>query len=139
LLRQHESDQALEREHAAQLWHEGGWLFATPTGEPVNPRTDYTEWKRVLIAAGVRKGRLHDARHTAATVLLVLGVPDRVVMDIMGWSNAAMAKRYQHLTTNVREDVASRLDGLIWEAADGDDHGDEDSGGSADVSGLRRK
>ncbi|MCO1613606.1 tyrosine-type recombinase/integrase [Micromonospora tulbaghiae] len=39
--------------------------------------------------------RLHDARHTAATVLLVLGVFGRVVMGIMGWSNSAMAVRYQ--------------------------------------------
>jgi integrase len=34
----------------------------------------------LLAAAGVRDGRLHDARHTAATVLLLLGVPERAVM-----------------------------------------------------------
>lgn len=127
LLRQHGMDQAAKREHAAQLWQQGGWLFATPTGGPLNPRTDYTEWKRLLIAAGVRDARLHDARHTAATVLLVLGVPDRVVMDIMGWSSSAMAKRYQHITATVRRDVARRLDGLIWDRpsdGDDDDHGD---------------
>jgi integrase len=100
-------------------------LFATATGGPVSPRTDYTEWKRLLVAAAMREARLHDARHTAATVLLVLGVPDRVVMDMMGWSNTAMAKRYQHITASVRKDVARRLDGLIWDqAADDDDQGD---------------
>ena len=40
----------------------------------------------MLKVAGVRDGRPHDARHTAATVLLVLGVPERTVMGIMGWS-----------------------------------------------------
>jgi integrase len=81
----------------------------------------------VLAAAGVREGRLHDARHTAATVLLVFEVPDRVIMDVMGWSNAAMAKRYQHITATVRKDVATRLDGLIWATtADDDDRGDDD-------------
>jgi integrase len=40
--------------------------------------------------------RLHDARHTAATVLLLLGVAERTVMGVMGWSNTAMAARYQH-------------------------------------------
>src|SRR5262245_15002024 len=74
--------------------------------------------------AELREGRLHDARHTAATVLLVLGIPDRVVIDIMGWSNTAMAKRYQHITGKIRRDVAERLDGLIWDqATDGDDQG----------------
>jgi hypothetical protein len=33
---------------------------------------------------GVPTGRLHDAKHTAATVLLVLGVPERTVMNVMG-------------------------------------------------------
>lgn len=79
LLRTHRTEQDREREQAAQLWQEGDWLFATPTGRPVNPRTDYDEWKRLLERAGVREGRLHDARHTAATVLLLLGVPERAV------------------------------------------------------------
>jgi integrase len=33
-------------------------------------------------AAEVRDGRLHDARHTAATVLLLLGVHERTIMSI---------------------------------------------------------
>ncbi len=44
----------------------------------------------MLVAANVRKARLHDARHTAATILLVLNVPVRAVMEIMGWSEASM-------------------------------------------------
>ena len=36
-------------------------------------------------SAGLRDGRLHDARHTAGTILLILGVPDTVVDAIMGW------------------------------------------------------
>lgn len=31
-----------------------------------------------------------------------LGVPDRVVMEILGWSNTAMLRRYQHITGKVR-------------------------------------
>ncbi|GGQ43999.1 tyrosine-type recombinase/integrase [Couchioplanes azureus] len=117
LLRQHKHAQDADRVKAAQLWTDGGWVFATPTGGPLNPRTDYTEWKRLLKAAKLRDGRLHDARHTAATVLLVLEVAERAVMGIMGWSNSAMAKRYQHLTDQVRHDVAKRVGGLLWHPA----------------------
>ena len=53
------------------------------------PNTDYHAWKALVQRAGVRDARLHDARHTAATVLLVLGVPERTVMEIMGWSTTA--------------------------------------------------
>jgi integrase len=81
---------------------------------PINPSTDYHQWKRLLVDAGLREGRLHDARHTAATVLLILGVSERAVMGIMGWSTTAMAARYQHVTGIVRGDVAQRVGALIW-------------------------
>ena len=51
----------------------------------LNPRTDWDNWKKLLKAAGVRDGRLHDARHTAATVLLLLGVHERTIMSVLGW------------------------------------------------------
>jgi len=117
LLTQHREVQERERANAAQLWQDGGWVFATPTGRPVNPNTDYHEWKQLLRDARLRDGRLHDARHTAATVLLILGVPERAVMGLMGWSSASMAKRYQHITDPVLKDVAERVDGLIWKPA----------------------
>jgi integrase len=84
LLRKHREEQDAERAAAGQLGTDGRWLFATPTGGPLNPRTDYTDWKRLLTRAGVRVGRLHDAGHTAATVLLLLGVPERAVMGADG-------------------------------------------------------
>lgn len=115
LVRVHKEEQDRERKAAGQLWTEGGWVFTNPTGAPVNPRTDYTEWKRLLKAAGLRDGRLHDARHTAATMLLILGVPLTAVMGLMGWSDSAMGVRYQHLTTQVRSDIAKQVGGLIWQ------------------------
>jgi len=122
LLKLHRDEQDQERVHAGQLWHEGGWVFASPTGEPLKPNSDYHAWKALLRRAGVRDGRLHDARHTAATVLLVLGVPERTVMSIMGWSSTSMAARYQHVTDPIRRDVARRIGGLIWsdEAPEGE-------------------
>lgn len=114
LLREHQAEQDRERTAARQLWHDDGWLFADPTGCVLHPRTDTQHWKELLAAAGVRDARLHDARHTAATVLLILGIPDRAVMAIMGWSHSAMAARYQHLTTAIRDDIAGRVGGLLW-------------------------
>jgi hypothetical protein len=51
---------------------------------------------------------LHDARHTAAAVQLLLGVPERAAMGVMGWSTTAMAARYQHVTDPIRQDIAER-------------------------------
>jgi integrase len=106
------------KERAANLWKEGDWVFASPTGRPLNPNSDYHAWKALLRRAGVRDGRLHDARHTAATVLLVLGVPERAVMGIIGWSTTATAARYQRVTDPIRRDVARRVGGLVWSGDD---------------------
>jgi integrase len=68
----------------------------------------------VLAEAGVREARLHDARHTAATVLLLLGVQDRAVMDVMGWSTVAMKQRYMHVTEGLRRTVADQISSYFW-------------------------
>lgn len=83
-------------------------MFATPTGQPLNPNTDYHEWKRLLKTAGLREARLHDARHTAATVLLLLGVPERTVMSVMGWSSTDMADA-QEAVEEIRAVLAESL------------------------------
>jgi len=85
-LQAHRQAQDKERDTAEDLWTEGGWMFAQANGRPIDPRDDYDEWRGLLTAASVRPARLHDARHTAATMLLVLKVPTRAVMDVMGWS-----------------------------------------------------
>ncbi|WP_238598767.1 tyrosine-type recombinase/integrase [Saccharothrix sp. ALI-22-I] len=89
-------------------------MFTQPNGKPLDPRADHDEWKRLLTDAGVRDARLHDARHTAATVLLLLGVRERAVMDFMGWSNTKVAERYMHVTAAMRDDIAGRLSGFLW-------------------------
>lgn len=114
LIEQHRREQQREREHAGSVWEEGEWMFAQENGRPIDPTMDRNEWKRLLTDAGVRSARLHDARHTAATVLLLLGVPERAAMEVMGWSHGAMAKRYQHMTAVLRQDIAHRLDGFLW-------------------------
>lgn len=119
----HRAMQKTEKARAANLWNEGGWMFAQPTGKLIDPRRDAEDWKILLKAAGVRPARLHDARHTAATMLLVLKVPTRAVMDVMGWSQVSMAARYQHVPVEVLAGIADQVAGLLWPKPPGDDDG----------------
>lgn len=83
LLRTHREHQEAERLAVRQLWHDEGWVFAKLDGRPLNPNTDYHKWKALLEEAGLRDGRLHDARHTAGTVqFLLLQVPTPMAMSI---------------------------------------------------------
>jgi integrase len=59
-----------------------------PNGRPIDKKTDYNDWARLLTAAGVRRVRLHDGRHTAATLLLGENVRPRVVLELLGHVSA---------------------------------------------------
>lgn len=106
--------QAQERLQAGPAWIDSDLLFPQSDGSPIDPRSDHRAWKALLVAANVRSARLHDARHTAATILLAQGVDGRVVMNLMGWSQAVLLTRYQHVIDSLRIQAAARVGSAIW-------------------------
>src|SRR3954468_7318056 len=65
-------------------WVDLDLVFAQPNGKAIERKSDWRAWKALLQEAGVRAVRLHDGRHTAATLLLSEGVHPRVVMEVLG-------------------------------------------------------
>ncbi len=57
--------------------------------------------------------RFHDLRHSAATILLAAGVPERVVMEILGHSTLAMVKRRQNVLPGLTTAAAERMDRVM--------------------------
>lgn len=106
-LKAHRKAQTAERLAAGSRWVDGDYVFATQTGTPIDPKDDWRYWRDLLSEAGVPHVRLHAARHTGATMLLALGVPQRVVMEILGHSKSSMTENYQ-----------KRVDALHVAAAD---------------------
>ncbi|VXC37720.1 Integrase [Nocardioides sp. AX2bis] len=90
-------------------------VFPAAAGGLIDPSRDHTEWKALLTASGTRDVRLHDARHTAATLLLLQGVDIRTVMAIMGWTEMATAQRYTHAVDELRRRAAMQMGALLWE------------------------
>ncbi|GAA1920063.1 tyrosine-type recombinase/integrase [Streptantibioticus ferralitis] len=71
----------------------------------------------MLQAAGVRDARVHDRRHTSATLLLEYGVDVRVVMEILGHSGLRVTTRYTHIAAPLAQDAARRMGQALWGAA----------------------
>ena len=65
-------------------------------------------------AAGVPKIRLHDLRHTAASLALATGIHPKVVSERLGHSSVAITLDiYSHLTPGLQEDAAERLGEIL--------------------------
>lgn len=81
-------------------------VFDRPDGRCRDHRQDWAAWKALMVDAGVPPVRLHDARHTAATSMLLLGIDPKVVMSLFGWTQTAMLDRYQHVLDDMKKDAA---------------------------------
>ncbi len=85
-----------------------------PNGRPIDKKTDYDDWTRLLQRAGVRHVRLHDGRHTAATLLLSENVHPRVVMELLGHSQMRTTMDiYSHVMPALAREAADRMSTLL--------------------------
>jgi integrase len=86
----------------------GRWtVFARPDGTPIHP--DYVSqcFERHLAKSSLPRIRLHDLRHTHATILLKAGVPVKVVSERLGHSSPAFTMTvYQHVLPGMQADAA---------------------------------
>jgi integrase len=86
-------------------------------GEPWVPNTFGTAFSRTLSEAGVPHVRLHDLRHTFASMALAAGVDLKTVSCALGHSTiSTTADVYAHVTDSLMRDAADRIDGAVGRA-----------------------
>lgn len=75
------------------------------------------EWKKACIAAGVKIIRLHDARHTHASLMLKQGVHPKIVQERLGHSSIQMTlDTYSHVVPGLQEAAAKGFDEMVKQA-----------------------
>ncbi len=105
-----------ERIAAGPLWEDHDLVFAQPNGRLIERKSDWRAWKALLRQAGVREVRLHDGRHTAATLLLSEGVHPRVVMEVLGHAQMrTTTDTYSHVMPALGKDAAERMGRALWD------------------------
>lgn len=108
-LKEHREVQRLERQYAGAAYVDHGLVFAHADGRPLDPGHDYDDWKDLLATAGVRDARVHDGRHTAATLLIAQGVALEVVQEILGHSDIRVTRGYSHVASAMARDATKRI------------------------------
>jgi integrase len=91
-------------------------LFTTKNGTPILPRNLSRQFKTVLRLAGLpEKVRLHDLRHTAATMLLTQGADIRTVMGILGHSQASTTLNiYAHIVPEATRQAVKQYEQTLF-------------------------
>lgn len=109
-LRSWKRRQAAERIASGGAWQDSGYVFVDELGRPPHPETVSRWWREAIERAGVRPIRLHDAQHTAASVLLRARVPLKVASERLGHADVAVTMRvYQQVTTADDSEAADAL------------------------------
>lgn len=110
--RAHWRDEKLS--HGERWLNEWDLVFVGPSGEPLNPRTVWSDFRRKLTAAQLPAIRFHDLRHSAASLLGARHVPARVVQKILGHSSISLTlQTYSHVFAEQHDEAAAIMDDIL--------------------------
>ena len=114
VLRQHRSAQEMQRALLGKPLTDGDFVFAHPDGTLLDPSTVSHTFNKIIRKAGLPHIRLHDLRHTHASLLLQAGVHIKVVQERLGHSSIRVTlDTYSHVIGGLQEAAAQRFDDLL--------------------------
>ena len=106
---------ALRRRRAEQkVVALAGHVFTRDDGRSLAATTLWKRWRALLVKASGGPIRFHDARHTAATLLLGRGIHPNVVSEMLGHSTVVITlDTYSHVTPAMNRQAAAAMDELL--------------------------
>ena len=114
VLRQHKAGQEAQRALLGKPLTDNDFVFAHPDGSPLDPSTVSHAFNKVMRKAGLPHIRLHDLRHTHASLLLQAGVHPKIVQERLGHSSIRVTlDTYSHVIGGLQEAAAQRFDDLL--------------------------
>jgi integrase len=114
-LKEHRLLQLEEQLRAGELWQDHDLVFSTATGDYINPTSTLLKiFKTILKKAGLPDMRFHDLRHSAATLLLSMGVHAKVIQELLGHSQISITMNiYGHVLPSMQQDAMEKMNSLL--------------------------
>ena len=104
----------MERLKAGSKWQDIGLVFTSSTGTALDERNVRREFAAMLKAAELLAMRIHDLRHTCASLLLARGVHPRVVMETLRHSQISFTlDTYSHVLPALGAEAATKMNSLV--------------------------
>jgi len=114
ILSEHKCKQAERQLLVGQLWTNSNLVFTNDTGGGLDGDALYTAYKKMLSDNNLPSIRLHDLRHTAATLMIQNGDDIKTIQDALGHHSAGFTlDTYGHVTDQMKQASASRMEAYI--------------------------
>jgi integrase len=118
-LRAHRARQSREQRLCGPAWADSGLVFTTAVGSRLDPNNVYDNFRDACRRAGVPVIRLHDGRHTAATLALQGGAHPKLVQEMLGHASIEMTlDTYSHVVPGMHREVADRIEKVLSPTTD---------------------
>lgn len=119
VLQTHFQNQLIEKTEAGDFWNESNLMFPRLDGSPTSARWILDEFEANVQATGAKKIRFHDLRHTAASLMILNGIPILIVSRILGHKDPSITlKMYSHISFEDQEKAANLMDRLFNQGQD---------------------
>ena len=114
-LREHRVKQLESKLKAGSAWQDHDYVFCTSIGTHLNPTRDVLDQLKALLQkAGLPDIRFHDLRHSAATMLLGMGVHPKIVQEILGHNQISMTlDTYSHVLPTMQREAMSKMNDAL--------------------------
>jgi integrase len=87
------------------------FVFGRPDGQPTSPATVSQAWARMVKQSGLPRIRLHDSRHTHASLLLEMNVHPKIVQERLGHASIETTlDTYSHVAPGLQQKAAESFD-----------------------------
>lgn len=94
-----------------------GYVIHKRNGEPYNPDSLTQKWERFLEKNNLRKLRLHDLRHSCATLMIANGIDPKTVQHRLGHADISITMNtYAHCTPQMDQAAAQTMDQVVLAA-----------------------
>src|ERR671933_854173 len=118
-LREHKARQNERRLEMGPLWRDHGLVFCSEVGTPIQPRNLARDYDRWVARAGVPRIRIHDQRHTNASLLLQMGTDIKVVSERLGHAQTSITMDvYHHVTARQHQEAGDRIGAALFAPGD---------------------
>jgi integrase len=131
----HRKLQDIERQD--KDWRENDLVFPSTKGTPLDQRNPHREFKALLKTAGLPEIRFHDLRHTAATLMLLNGIPLLVLSRRLGHVKPSITLDiYGHYLPGMQNEAAALMDELMTPIAAELHQSDQKNSATSPINGT---